>query len=238
MPEDGDSAAVLEVDFPGAVLLVASLMIAVFAIVQTGQYGGVRAHDRLWRSGRRADACLRRAPGNRTHLARAAAHLYAGAVHPGGVCIPDALAPTLSNGLQVGCLACSPRQAHPGGGEREFQRAESPSEVLVVTGMLTRLPERPITSPMRSGRPSPAGWPTLFPGNTLRVIPRRPESGWEAKGDICYGLARNLTLPQLSGRMSGRGTLVSYLQFSAAADGPVWGNGLCRSQAWTPSIWK
>jgi hypothetical protein len=128
--------------------------------------------------------------------------------------------------------------AHPGGGEREFQRAESPSEVLVVTGMLTRLPERPITSPMRSGRPSPAGWPTLFPGNTLRVIPRRPESGWEAPGDICYGLARNLTLPQLSGRMSGRGTLVSYLQFSAAADGPVWGNGLCRSQAWTPSIWK
>ena len=44
VPEDGDSAAVLEVDFPGAVLLVASLMVAVFAIVQTGQYGWGPAH--------------------------------------------------------------------------------------------------------------------------------------------------------------------------------------------------
>ncbi len=44
VPEDGDSAAVLEVDFPGAVLLVASLMIAVFAIVQTGQCGWGSAH--------------------------------------------------------------------------------------------------------------------------------------------------------------------------------------------------
>ena len=52
MPEDGDSAAVLEVDFPGAVLLVASLMIAVFAIVQTGQYGGqgTRSALALWPS--------------------------------------------------------------------------------------------------------------------------------------------------------------------------------------------
>jgi hypothetical protein len=52
MPEDGDSAAVLEVDFPGAELLVASLMIAVFAIVQTGQYGGsgTRSALALWPS--------------------------------------------------------------------------------------------------------------------------------------------------------------------------------------------
>ena len=83
-----------------------------------------------------------------------------------------------------------------------------------AAGMATRLPERPITSPMRSGWPSPAGWPAPFPGNTLRVIPRRPESDWNAPGGCYYGLPRNLTLTQLSGRMSGQGNhrLVSSVQ--------------------------
>ena len=43
-------------------------------------------------------------------------------------------------------------------------------------------------------------------------------------------------VPQLSGQTSGQGTVFPYGQFSAVVHGPIWGNGLCRSSAWTPSI--
>ena len=33
-----------------------------------------------------------------------------------------------------------------------------------------------------------------------------------------------------------RRIIFPYSEFSAVADGLIWGNGLCRSSAWNPSI--
>jgi hypothetical protein len=60
--------------------------------------------------------------------------------------------------------------------------------------------------------------------------------GMAAAGQIRLAVVKHLKLPQLSAQIGGQGTVFSYTQFSAVADGPIWGNGLCRSSPWNPSI--
>jgi hypothetical protein len=73
-------------------------------------------------------------------------------------------------------------------------------------------------------------------GTTLRVIPRRAEAACDCPGGCHSSLRETGSFRSSVLRSVDRRAVFSYANFIAVVYGPIWGNGLCRSSLWNPSI--